>query len=487
MNRKFFIEPSLSLLEKRILCCITNISSSNPEEIQTSSRLKDYLLELKNYTQDTEFANIGLGLKREALKLLQSLDDQMNSEPSECFIQIPSEQHVEQMKGMPAGGIEDQNIRLIHMSNAIRKGQKKHSMLPVITTEDVSLPQVWEELFAAINKGCKKEAFALLKQISSQDRIFQPLLAVHPIDYLKKIISYSIDAQRTGLKKINADILITPHTFELLIKDIATTLMHPAKCYFSFGLPTHHAFSRESSGFCIFNKIAILIKNAELTHPNPLKHIIIGPDVNRDNGLSAVLRESFSCLDICHIDIFDSRVYPHQDHSFIEYEFQTQGKAEQQQIKSWHQNQMDYYAVDLKLTIRSSISIHPALLFSLGKIKENIVNAKRTGQKIVLYLATGWDSHENETAYCGKFINDRMMSQSEAGTTRFNDGDLSYFFEEILTLYSENKELIESIYWGLEGGYERRMYEKQIQLMLDTIDGQLLHEDINQSSLGINC
>ncbi len=487
MKRKFFKETSLSLLEKRVLTCITNISSLNPEELQTPSRLRDYLLELKHCTEDTEFANMGTGLQREAQKLLKVLhDDPMNAEPIECFIQIPSEEHIEQMKGMPAGGVEDQYKRLMHMSKAIKKGQERHSLLPVITTEQASLPTAWNDLFAAINKGSKKEACDLLHHIPSQDTILQSVLTVHPIQYLEKIISYSIDAQRTGVKKINADIQITPHTFELLIKDLATTLEHPSKCHFSFGLPTHHAFSKEGSGFCIFNKIAILMKNAELTHPKPLKYVIVGTDVNRDNGLCDVLRESHSHMNICHIDIFDSRVYPYQDHSFIDYEFQIQGKQEKQNIRSWHQNQMDYFAVDLKLTTRRSVSVHPALLFALDKIKENITNAKRNNQKIALYLPSGWDSHENETAYCGKFVNERMMTSSEASKTRFNDGDLSFFYESIFTLYNENKECIDSIYWGLEGGYERPMYERQIQLMLQTIDAQLLQQDTNRSSLGIH-
>ena len=399
----------------------------------------------------------------------------------ECFMQLPSEEHMEQMSGMPAGGEEDQSERLMHMTEAVTKEKEKHSLLPVITTQQMILAKGWDELFAAINEGSKKEAFRLLHHLSPKDILLQSIHAVHPIDYLEKIISYSIDAKHTVIKRINADIIITPHTFELLIKDIATTLTHPTKCYFSFGLPSHHAFSSQGSGFCIFNKIAILMKHAELTHKEPLKYVIIGTDVNRDNGLCNVLRESHSHMNICHIDIFDSRVYPHQDHSFIDYEFQTPGKEEKQRIKSWHQNQMEYFAVDLKLTSRSSVSVHPALLFALDKIKENIAHAKENGQKIVLYLPTGWDSHEDETAFCGKFINDRMMTSSEAGRARYNDGDLTFFYECIFTLYKENKGCIEHIYWGLEGGYNRPMYERQIKLMLQTIDAQLLQPDSNQS------
>lgn len=48
-----------------------------------------------------------------------------------------------------------------------------------------------------------------------------------------------------------------------------------------------------------------------------MKHIIVGTDVNRDDGLCHILMNSATDMDICHIDVFDSRVYPQQDNSFI--------------------------------------------------------------------------------------------------------------------------------------------------------------------------
>ena len=123
MKRKFFKETPLSLLEKKILSCITNINSLNPEEAQALLKLKEYLLELENYTQDTEFANIGTGLKKEVQKWLTS--ELMQTEPAQCFIQIPSEKDIAQMDGMPAGGEEDQSARLRHMTKTIKKEQKK--------------------------------------------------------------------------------------------------------------------------------------------------------------------------------------------------------------------------------------------------------------------------------------------------------------------------------------------------------------------------
>ncbi|MDF1929766.1 hypothetical protein PGH45_06415 [Legionella pneumophila] len=79
--------------------------------------------------------------------------------------------------------------------------------------------------------------------------------------------------------------------------------------------------------------------------------------------------------------------------------------------------------MDLSLTSRKSVGVHPALLFALEQFKASIREAKAKGQKIALYLPTGWDSHEDETAYCGKFVKGRMLGKTAAHQFRFNDGD----------------------------------------------------------------
>ena len=43
----------------------------------------------------------------------------------------------------------------------------------------------------------------------------------------------------------------------------------------------------------------------------------------------------------------------------------------------------------------------------------------------------------------------------------------------MLILYQINKKSIIAIYWGLEGGYDRPVYEQQIKLMLATLSTQL--------------
>lgn len=396
-------------------------------------------------------------------------------------IQIPSKKDNSRMMGMTAGGEEDQSQRLMHMIEKVKEVQLNNPYSPIITTDQVNLAKCWTDLFAAINRGDKEKAFRLFYDIPQNDSILRLLLLVHSPIYLESVIEYSIDAKKTGINILNSDILFTLGTFEILIKDIAASIACPTKICFSFGLPSHHAFAEQGSGFCILNKTALLIRHAELTHPEPLKYIIVGTDVNRDNGLCEILMQSASHLDICHVDIFDSRVYPQEDQDDIYNQLHLIGKGDSQKIMCWHKNKLDYFAVDLSLTTRQDNSPHPAVTFALQKIKDNIEQAKINRQKTILFLPTGWDSHENETAYCGKFINGRMMRQITAHKCRFNDNDLEYFYEHLFNLYKQNSDFIEGIYWGLEGGYDREMYESQIQLFLSSANKHLIQQGFEQT------
>ncbi len=402
----------------------------------------------------------------------------------EWCIQIPSTKDRTQMYGMPAGLSERQDQRLTNMVHTIEQIKAEHASLPVVTTDEVNLPAAWEQLFATIMQGDKTAALALFNNIPQHDAILQALLLAHPLEYLQELITYCIVAKSAGTLALESEITITPGTFAILVKDIATTLFHSAKVHFSFGLPTHHAFSSGGSGFCIVDKTAMLIKYRAQICDSPLKFIIVGTDVNRDNGLSHDLMESASELDICHVDVFDSLVYPCQDHRFISHEFNSLGTDAGQKIKCWSHGQMNYFAVDLSLTPRGTGTAHAALLFALQKIEEQIASAEKKEQKVMLILPTGWDSHQDETAPCGKFIHGRTMRAAEAQQTRFSDQDLTYFYERVFALYHVHKKSIAGIYWGLEGGYNRPMYERQIQLLMSMVLAQLVPQNVNQNEPG---
>lgn len=396
-----------------------------------------------------------------------------------CLIQLPSPKDIEGMKGMPAGLYEDQSERLKHMAQTIQEMQPLYPELAVVTTDDVDYPIYWLRLFEAIQKGNKKKAWSLLDEIPANDCILLPLLQVHPKDYLKKIIGFCITAQVSKKYSLeHGDVVITPTTFEILIKDLACTLFHPAKAFFSFGLPSHHAYSEKPKGFCIFNKTAVLLRHLELTQPSALNYMIIGTDVNRDNGLCNIVMQKSSHLSICHIDVFDSRVYPGQNNTYINEEFDNIGLDCGNKIQCWQKDLLKYYMVDLSLTTRAPYTVHPALQFALDTLLERLEFVKAHGEQLVLMLPTGWDSHVLETAPCGKWVDGHEMGKNEANKCRFKDSDLSYFYEQLLTCCIDYKDSILMTYWGLEGGYDPLMYEKQIGLLLEAIHKSGLHTEL---------
>lgn len=459
------------LLKNKILLCLEMIEDLDPDAMDADDQLRELIDELDSYTQSRHYTALTTRLKNKVYGVIS----EHQPDTGQGYIQIPSTTDLAKMKRMIAGGEEDQLQRLTHMTEIVQQNRS----LPMITTEHVTLPDYWNQLFALIKTGTIDETVDWLSQFPAEDPLLSSLQAAHSQTYLVRLINCCIQARNKGFKALNPDTAVTPETFEILIKDLATTLFNPSPLHFSFGLPSHHAYHAEGRGFCVLNKTAVLMKYWELTHEQPLKYVIIGTDVNRDDGLCNILRETSSHMDISHIDVFDSRVYPGQDFAFISQEFGSEGTENAQHVRLWQHNQFKYYAVDLSQTTRKKVSVHPALLLSLSKIRESIEEAKISGQKIALLLPTGWDSHENETAYCGKFVNGRMMADTAAHKSRFNDGDLAYFYEHLFRLYNQNKEHIAGVYWGLEGGYDRDMYEQQIKLMLEVINKELLSPDDN--------
>lgn len=453
-------------------------SNQNSEQlIKRRDQLKDFL------TMDVS-ERLKRALRKSSSQLSGFLDESNNMDESEesvmeCLLQIPSAEDLSHMKYMPAGAGEDQQQRLTHMANVV----SAHTSLPIITTASIELSKQWHNLFKAIALGKKSEASRMLKHMSEDDPLLRLILQVHTLKYLQTLITHCIDAQAVGFNNLGDDIVITPKTFELLIHDLATTLHHRNSLYFSFGLPSHHAYTNEGRGFCILNKIAILLKNAEQTHAESLTYLIIGTDINRDNGLCQILRDSASHLDITHIDVFDSRVYPGHTLDDIVHEFPKKPMVLDKGIVGWPHQHYNYWAVDLALQTKTQGCVHPAIVFAVKQIQKQIELAHSKNQQMMLLLPTGWDSHEDETAFCGRFVGDHYMSKAERQKQRFSTSDLAYFYQQVLQLYKGNKESIAGIYWGLEGGYNRAMYEQQIQLMLNTISAELAPQ--NQPAIAL--
>lgn len=484
MPRTIFDESQRRQLETKIRAFLDETTHLLLLHTIEESALNSHRTQLQTYLDNDVSERLKRSIRKsltevnQRLSLCNDMPMQASEDLAECFIQVPSTEDLLHMKSMPAGGEEDQQQRLAHMTEMIAK----HPSLPIVTTNEVHLSSDWQQLFNTIDAGNGQRATALVQAMASTDPVLRSILSIHSLAYIKSVILDCIAAQAQGIKKLNSDIIITPKTFELLIKDLTATLQHPSPLYFSFGLPSHHAYPDQGSGFCILNKTAILLNHAKTRHQTALNYLIIGTDVNRDNGLCHILRDSFSALSITHIDVFDSRVYPWHNFATINEEFSTQAQNLIPGVRRWKQDQFHYLALDLSLQARSNKTLHPAITFAVEHAEKQIKLAQSKQQQTMIFLPTGWDSHTEETAYCGKYINGQMMNKSEAHDQRFNTADLVYFQEQILQLYKTYKESIAGIYWGLEGGYERGMYQQQLNSLCRTINNHLMLEQEHTSA-----
>lgn len=394
---------------------------------------------------------------------------QLNS----VLIQIPSQKDLDYMRQLLSGGDGDQSSRLKLIVTNLQQSPLKHILTE---TSDTVLSDQWQQLFSDIKAGTAN----IKQRISKDDRLLKALLQVHSYGYLQSIINACIKARATAQMHLGDDVVITEHIFELLIRDIAQSLYNTQRCIFSFGLPTHHAYAEKWAGFCVLNKTAVMLHDLAQTSSAKLSYLIIGTDVNRDNGLSNILRERSSHLHVSHLDIYDSRVYPSHTVAHINAEFDSNGVMKDQNVRFWTSNNFSYQALDLKMMKKSSEEqLHPALQYALDTVEAHLDNAKKVGRQLALFIPIGWDSHKDETAACGKkLFNGYYMLEKTAKLSRFSDDDLSTFYKRILTLYKQNSQCFAKLYWGLEGGYDKSLLKKQVTLLAEHIEQYLIESDL---------
>lgn len=394
---------------------------------------------------------------------------QLNS----VLIQIPSQKDLDFMRQLLSGGDGDQSSRLKLIVTNLQQSPLKHILTE---TSDTVLSDQWQQLFSDIKAGTAN----IKQRISKDDRLLKALLQVHSYGYLQSIINACINARATAQMHLGDDVVITEHIFELLIRDIAQSLYNTQRCIFSFGLPTHHAYAEKWAGFCVLNKTAVMLHDLAQTSSAKLSFLIIGTDVNRDNGLSNILRERSSHLCVSHLDIYDSRVYPSHTVAHINAEFKSNGVMNAQNVRFWTSDNFSYQALDLKVMKKSSEEqLHPALQYALDTVEAHLDNAKKAGRQLALFIPIGWDSHKDETAACGKkLFNGYYMLEKTAKISRFSDDDLSTFYKRILTLYKQNSQCFAKLYWGLEGGYDKSLLKKQVTLLAEHIEQYLIEPDL---------
>lgn len=384
-------------------------------------------------------------------------------------IQTPCDADLRGMKELVAGGVDNQRDRLQKIKTAVYQ-QFLNQLL--VETQDISTVDwidrfPWLVLCEAIrtnNASLVEMAFA---QVPLDNEILRALLEAHSRDYLVNLIQTCATLKPDEYRELvpgDSDVVIGQHSFELFINDLITTLEQRREFNFSFGLPSHHAYRDKAAGFCLFNKTATLIGYEQLHASGVLHHVIVGMDVNRDNGLCEIIMGGSDDYICTHLDIYDSRVYPWQDTQYIEKAWNYPGTKENN-MTTWHKGNRYYKSIDLadRILRRKGHKRHPVIDLIIAELETVLIMAKLNQELVILYLPTGWDSHNEETASPGQRINGKSwLTREQSMRCRFNDADWDYFNRQFFTLYERYAVNILRMYMQLEGGYTDEVNFKQV-------------------------
>lgn len=388
---------------------------------------------------------------------------------------IPSNEDLQAMEFLCAGAEDSQMHRLGKMAKTIQEQQcsfQVHDTSSVATHCRVDkLP--WLVLCQAIRQHQPALSEAAFELIPKDNPLLVALLKAHSSEYLLSLILKCSVIQAGQCVEIDQDVNCSHLTFEVLIHDLIATLEQRQDINLSFGLPTHHAYRDRPAGFCLINKVAVIMayEHAQLTPYTLFEAIVIGSDVNRDDGLNDILMAKEYELAFTHIDLYDSRVYPWHRVRDVNEQLGNKGSP-QKGMTIWKDETKSYISIDLssKLNLRKRSDYHPAILRALEFLEKTLKEALQKEKKVIIFLPTGWDSHHQEKAPCGQCINNKyMLDETESLQCRFTDKDLEYFNKQLLSLYHEYQSTVLRLYWQLEGGYTEEVNNRQIVNLISTL------------------
>lgn len=387
-------------------------------------------------------------------------------------VQIPSSADLESMKGLPAGQDEDQATRLTSMSAVLQQSLRAQDSIRLINNSNVALSDEWETIFELIDHGEGQTAVKLYRKLPDDEAIKFLLSNVHTNALIESLITACAHAQPGIASFFSADVRVNRGSFTTLIRDLALALNNPG-ILLAFGLPTHHAYSDSVNGFCLLNKTAMLVRQCQMAGSIP---VIVGTDVNRDDGLNQILTDDSQDLPFIHLDICDTRVYPWDSIPTLLKTLSTKGFTYQQKqyVHVFSRGDQQYLLIDLQSFKHESVSMHSALAYAERFVRDCITTAESKQQTLQLFLPTGWDSHQDETAACSTWLNQRAtISAHGQRTQRFNNADFELFFESLFANILQHPSTVLKVFFSLEGGYEPDMYPAQIKTFIQALQTQL--------------
>lgn len=451
-------------------------SHHNQAFLEGLKACNQHLKEIKSSPLFTDLENDSQYAILRQIKSMEQLTEQVielklvkKELPNAITYQVPAYEEILAMRGMYAGGRQDQLARLLKLVKTLKtqlKPQQVTDTLSLISHHWIDrLP--WLVLCQAIRSRDTHLAQAAFDGIPDDNSVLKALLKVHEKTYLASLVKTCAALAPGKVKEIDIDILCGHLTFEVLIHDLLTTLEQRQPFNFCLGLPTHHAYRDRGAGFCLLNKLAVVMAYEESTADVPFHAVIIGTDINRDDGLNSVLMAETTTQSFTHIDIYDSRVYPWQDDGVLQ---ERMGAPIEENGRVWKKGNKCYHSVDLAFCSRQRRGCHAALHYALEELETVLTNAAKMKENVMLFLPTGWDSHEKEEAPCGKEIGkDHTLGSKESHSRRFSDEDFLYFNQKIVDMVKKYPNLCR-VYWQLEGGYTEHVNVLQLKNTLGILN-----------------
>ncbi|NJM37447.1 MAG: histone deacetylase [Akkermansiaceae bacterium] len=117
------------------------------------------------------------------------------------------------------------------------------------------------------------------------------LQRVHEPDYIRKIESGLLDRK----EQLRLGLPLSPQLYQRSVTEVeATRLACHAALAEGIGVclagGTHHAFREHGEGYCVFNDVAIAIRDLQDKQPN-IKIMVVDTDAHQGNGTAALLRD----------------------------------------------------------------------------------------------------------------------------------------------------------------------------------------------------
>jgi len=457
------------------------ISGASRDVMQNAPNL------LKKFARQFDHPDISLPIKLQVNKQLDKLSkssarlskrgrSDMSMLP--LTVQVPCERDLAAMKKMVAGGRDDQQQRIQKIKDAVYKYFPEERIVETrALNSDYWVDRLpWDIVCECIRRNDPVLLDMAFANISADDPLLEALLVAHSREHLFFVMHQCAKLgpdEHRELVPGEPDVMIGQHSFELFIYDMISSIEQRRSLNLSFGLPTHHAAHDKANGFCVFNKTAALmafeqarVRGKRNLH---LHHMIVGLDVNRDNGLNRINMEDKSEMFVTHLDVYDPGVYPWDTVEDINAQLGQEGVKENK-MTVWQKEFHTYKSIDLADPDlqRKGNERHPIIDLVLSELETALIIAAAHKESVIIYLPTGWDSHVGETAAAGKMVHGRWLTPKQSHARRFNDADWTYFNEAFMDMVQRYSSNIVRVYWQLEGGYADQVNQNQVAILANT-------------------